>query len=213
MAITTRDAEVVNFIEETKLLMTAAQIARYFYKTSKSKNMDSVMVITRRRLAALAKGHYLKRMRDFVGQEYIYYQAKRPPKKIEHKLLMAEFLTTMKENYINVVDITLEYKDLQDKYKLRPDLRIVMDFNGIEVVAFVEVDRTKTFSNSDKYINLIKSYKTDENVRKALTSNFILISVCDKKPELENIFWIKSDMSNFSKFKFELLEIINRMWI
>lgn len=209
MAITTRDAQVVNFIEDTQLLMTATQIARYFYKTSNSKSMDSVMVIARRRLSVLAKGHYLKRMRDFVGQEYIYYQAKKPPKKVDHKLLMAEFLTTMKENHINVKEIKLEYKDLQEKYKLRPDLRIVMDFNGLEVVAFVEVDRTKTFSNSDKYINLIKNYKTDETVRKALTSNFILISVCDKKPTMDNVFWVKTDMSNFGKFKFELMEIIN----
>lgn len=85
MAITTRDAQVVNFIEDTQLLMTATQIARYFYKTSNSKSMDSVMVIARRRLSVLAKGHYLKRMRDFVGQEYIYYQAKKPPKKVDHK--------------------------------------------------------------------------------------------------------------------------------
>lgn len=211
MAITTRDAQVVNFIEDTQLLMTATQIARYFYKTSNSKSMESVMVIARRRLSILAKGHYLKRMRDFVGQEYIYYQAKRPPKKVDHKLLMAEFLTTMKENHIVVKEIKLEFKDLQEKYKLRPDLRIVMDFNGLEVVAFVEVDRTKTFSNSDKYIHLIKSHKTDENVRKALTSNFILISVCDKKPTMDNVFWIKTDMSNFSKFKFELMEIINAL--
>ena len=76
MAITTRDAEVVNFIEDTKLLMTANQIGRYFYKTSKSKTIESVMVIARRRLATLVKGHYIKRMRDFSGQEYIYYQAK-----------------------------------------------------------------------------------------------------------------------------------------
>lgn len=211
MGITTRDVKVVNFIEETNLLMTANQIARYFYKTPNSKNMTSVMVIARNRLSVLFKGRYLKRMRDFVGQEYIYYLGKKPPKKVEHKLLMAEFLTTMKENHIVVKDIKLEYKDLQEKYKLRPDLRIVMDFNGLEVVAFVEVDRTKTFSNSDKYINLIKNYKTDETVRKALTSNFILISVCDKKPTMDNVFWVKTDMSNFSKFKFELMEIINAL--
>lgn len=209
MGITTRDVEVVNFIEDTQLLMTANQIARYFYKTSNTKSMESAMVIARRRLSVLAKGHYLKRMRDFVGQEYIYYQAKKPPKKVDHKLLMAEFLTTMKENHIHIKDIKLEFKDLQDKYKLRPDLKIVMDFNGIEVVALVEVDRTKTFSNSDKYTNLIKNYKTDENLRKVLTSNFIFISVCDKKPTMESVFWIKTDMSNFSKFKFELMEIIN----
>ena len=117
----------------------------------------------------------------------------------------------MKENHINVMDIQLEYKGVQERYHLRPDLRIVMDFNGIEVVAFVEVDRTKTFSNSEKYMNLIKNYRTDEAVRQALTSNFIFISVCDKKPQMDKVFWIKTDMSNFSKFKFDLLEIINHM--
>lgn len=209
MVITTRDADVINFITDHNLLMTSNQIARYFYKNSNSKSIDSVMVVARRRLAALAKGRYIKRIRDYCGQEYIYYQSKNPPKKVEHKLLISEFLTTLKENNIDVISIKLEYKNLQDKYHLRPDLRIVMSFSGLEVVAFVEVDRTKTFSNEDKYMQLIKNYRTDEAVRAALTNKFIFISVCDKKPVMSKVLWIKTDMSNFCKFKFELMEIIN----
>ena len=209
MAITTRDAEVVNFIEETNLLMTANQITRYFYKTPRSKSLESALVVARRRLAVLAKGRYIKRMRDYSNQEYIYYQSSKPPKKVDHKLLMSEFLTTLKENHINVIKVEVEYMALQKDYGLRPDLRIVMDFNGLEIVALVEVDRTKTFSNEDKYMNLIRSYKTDEVVRKSLTPDCVFISVCDKKPEMDRVFWIRTDMSNFSKFKFDLMEIIN----
>ena len=208
MSITTRDAKVVNFIEETNLLMTANQITRYFYKTPRSKSLESASVVARRRLAVLAKGRYIKRMRDFTNQEYIYYQASKPPKKVEHKLLMSEFLTTLKENNIHVTKIEVEYRKLQQDYGLRPDLRIVMDFNGFELVAFVEVDITKTFSNQDKYMKLIESYKIDDKVKQALTPHFVFISVCDRKPEMERVFWIKTDMSNFSKFKLDLIETI-----
>lgn len=211
MAITTRDAAVVNFINDTHLLMTSNQIARYFYKSNRSNNLNSALVVARRRLVVLSKGRYIKRIRDYSNQEYIYYQASKPPKKIEHKLLMSEFLTTMKENNIHVVDIQVEYRVLQKSYGLRPDLKIILDFNGIQVVAFVEVDRTKTFTNKEKYMKLIESYKTDDLVKRELTRNFILISVCDKKPDMERVFWIRTDMSNFSKFKFELFETINQI--
>lgn len=211
MALTTRDITVVNFFEETHLLMNAQQIARYFYVSSKAQSSTSALVIARRRLATMSKGRYIKRVRQFSNQEYIYYLNDKVPKKYEHKLLMSEFIVTMKENNFKILKVQVEFKDLQKDYGLRPDMRIEFEYYQIKFVAFVEVDHTKTFSNEEKYKRLIRSRKADEKVATALGDNFLLISVCQKKPELKGVQWIKSDMSNFTKFKYDFDQMVSIM--
>ena len=75
----------------------------------------------------------------------------------------------------------------------------------------MEVDHTKTFSNEEKYKKLIKARKTDPKVAKSLTDKFMLISVCDKKPDMKGVQWIKSDMSNFTKFKYDFDRMIESL--
>ena len=203
MALTTRDIQVVNFLEETRLIMTAEQIARYFYRSQKEQSPRSIKVIASNRLKMMIKGRYVKRVREFNNQNYIYYNFPKAPKRSEHKLLMSEFLVTMKENHFNIIKVELEYKELQKDYGLRPDMRIEFEYYDIKFVAFVEVDHTKTFSNEEKYKKLIKARKTDPKVAESLTDKFLLISVCDKKPTMRGVQWIKTDMSNFTKFKYD----------
>ncbi|WP_257720685.1 hypothetical protein [Turicibacter sp. H121] len=41
------------------------------------------------------------------------------------------------------------------------------------MVAFIEVDYTKTFTNEEKYKKLIRSRKTDSKVAELLTDHFL----------------------------------------
>lgn len=211
MALTTRDSQVINFLEETRLLMNTQQISRYFYTSSKSQSKSSALVIARRRLTIMAKGRYVKRVRESSNKEYIYYLNSKVPKKFEHKLLMSEFLVTMKEKGFNILKVELEYSGLQQDYSLRPDMRVEFEYYTLKFVTFVEVDRTKTFTNEEKYKRLIKNRKADPKVAEILTDKFLLISVCDKKPLMKGVQWIKTDMSNFTKFKYSFDEMISVM--
>lgn len=211
MALTTRDIQVVNFLEETRLIMTSEQIARYFYRSKKEQSLRSIQVIAANRLKVMIKSRNVKRVREFNNQNYIYYNFPKTPKRSEHKLLMSEFLVTMKEKHFKIIKVELEYKDLQKDYGLRPDMRIEFEYYNIKFVAFVEVDHTKTFSNEEKYKKLIKARKTDPKVAESLTDKFLLISVCDKKPTMRGVQWIKTDMSNFSKFKYDFDRMIESL--
>ena len=90
-------------------------------------------------------------------------------------------------------------------------MRIEFEYYQIKLVAFIEVDYTKTFTNEEKYKKLIRSRKTDSKVAEVLTDHFLLISVCDKKPQMKGVQWIKPDMSNFSKFKYDFDSMISSM--
>lgn len=211
MALTTRDIKVVNFLEETRLIMTTRQIARYFYRTKQEQSVHSIENIAGSRLRIMIKSRNIKRVREFANQEYIYYNFPKAPKRTQHKLVMSELLVTMKENNFEIIKVELEFKDLQKDYGLRPDMRLEFNYYDIKFVAFVEVDYTKTFMNKEKYKKLIKSRKTDPKVSEVLTDKFLLISVCDKKPTMKGVQWIKLDMSNFIKFKYDFDKMIADM--
>lgn len=211
VALTTRDVQVVNFLEDTRLIMTAEQIARYFYRSKKTQTLHSISVIAGNRLLKMIKGRHIKRVREYSNQGYVYYNFPKVPKRSQHKLLMSEFLVTMKENNFNIIKVDVEFKELQKDYGLRPDMRIEFEYYQIKFVAFIEVDHTKTFTNEEKYKKLIRSRKTDSKVAEVLTDHFLLISVCDKKPQMKGVQWIKPDMSNFSKFKYDFDSMISSM--
>lgn len=211
MALTTRDVRVVNFLEDTRLIMTTEQIARYFYRSKQAQTLHSISVIAGNRLRVMIKGRHVKRVREYHNQEYIYYNFPKTPKRSQHKLLMSEFLVTMKENNFKMIKVDVEFKELQKDYGLRPDMRIEFEYYQIKFVAFIEVDHTKTFTNEEKYKKLIRSRKTDSKVAELLSDNFLLISVCDRKPEMKGVQWIKSDMSNFTKFKYDFDQMVSMM--
>lgn len=209
--LTTRDIKTINFLEETKLIMNTQQIARYFYSNKKGNRIETKLVVARRRLTAMTKARQIKRIRNLTNQEYIYYMTNKAPKKFEHKLIMSEFLVTLKENGFVINKVELEYKALQQDYHLRPDMRLELEYYNLKFVAIVEVDHTKTFTNEEKYRRLMINRATDPIVQEALTQNCMLISVCDKKPDMQGVQWIKTDMSNFTKFKYDFDRMIESL--
>ncbi len=211
MGLTTRDIQVINFLESTHLIMTSEQIARYFYRTKMEQTTHSLINIANTRLKVMIKTKNLKRVREFNNQRYIYYLQKKSPKRSQHKLIMSEFIVKLKENGFVINKVELEYKALQQNYHLRPDMRLELEYYGLKFVAIVEVDHTKTFTNEEKYRRLMINRATNPIVQEALTQNCMLISVCDKKPDMKGVQWIKSDMSNFTKFKYDFDRMIESL--
>lgn len=200
--LTTRDIKLINFLEDTSLLITAPQAAKMFYK-SPTGNKQSSLTIARRRLTQACELKQLNRYRDHIDQNFVYYTGKKP-KKIEHKLLITEFLTHFNDEF-EILEIHTEFKALESKYGIRPDIYIVFKFGEHIVSTLVECDNTKGFTNGDVYSKIMKD-KRAKKISYILPYPLLIISCTDKKNEHEfQPTTVKTDFTDFSKIKFALI--------
>ena len=95
--LTSRDIKLINFLEENNLIITSELAAKYFYR-SPTDNHKSALTVAQKRLNICCELKELKRFRDHIDQSYIYYVGKRPSK-IEHRLMITEFLINMHRKY------------------------------------------------------------------------------------------------------------------
>ena len=123
--LTSRDIKLIDFLEENNLIITAELAAQYFYR-SPTNNFRSALTVAQRRLALCCELGQLKRCRDHIDQCYIYYLGKRPSK-VDHRLMVTEFLINMHKKY-EVVKFKVEFKELEKQYSMRPDVFIVFKF-------------------------------------------------------------------------------------
>lgn len=199
MGLTTRDLELIRYLEKNFILN--AQIAsRLIYWT---RNEKSSLNVAHKRLKEIIKFQkQVYRVREFVGQSYTYYIGKAPTK-TKHRLMMSDFLSRMVADGFEIIldETEVEYKGLEDKYHIRPDMLITFNYANSTYQAFVEVDLTKEFSNSKAYTRL---YNDAEAKRYIPNHPFTVISVCNKKPDIPCI-WIKPDWSNFSNLKYAFI--------
>lgn len=196
MAITTRDLQVIRYLEKG-FLLNAEICSRLIYWT---KNETASLNIAQRRLRELYKLKQVKRVREFVGQSYTYYLGK-APSKTKHRLMMSDFLSRMEMNGLHVdLDQTfIEWKGLESRFGVRPDLLVTFIYANTTYQLLVEIDLTKEYSNAEKY-RRIQQAKVDGVLKSILPHPIGYISICDKKPTCENFrpIWIKTDFSNFS---------------
>ena len=206
--LTTRDVSCANFINRTNLHMTSSQIARLFYKTA-SKN--SSKTVANRRLAIMIEKRQLKRVRQYVSQEFIYY-SKSLPAKLEHKQLMVEFLCKLRDSgvHFDLETVETEVCTWQKDYNIRPDmLMIIENSNGEKFHLIVECDFSKKFT-ADKYSNFIDRRLTDPAILNIINNRLIIVSVCKTKPEPIKLssgqvykpVWVSSDFSNISNIAY-----------
>lgn len=206
--LTTRDVAVCNFIHRTNLHMTTSQIATLFYS---AKNDKSSKVIANRRLGVIIQKRQLKRVRQYVSQEFIYY-SNRLPARLEHKKMMVDFLCELKKIgvHFDLNSIETEVRIWQKNYQIRPDmLLIIEDSNGEKYNMIVECDFSKKFT-SDKYSQFINRRLTDSAISDVITNRMIIVSVCKTKPEPITLLdgrkykpvWVNSDFSNISNIAY-----------
>ena len=152
MGLTSRDLELIRYCEKN-FLINAEIASRLVYWT---KNEKSSLNIAQRRLKEIVKQQkQVKRVREYIGQSYTYYIGKNPTK-TKHRLMMSDFLSRMVADGFEIVleETQVEYKGLEEKYHIRPDMLITFNYANSTYQAFVEVDLTKEFSNSKAYTRL-----------------------------------------------------------
>lgn len=200
--LTSRDVKLINFLEDTSLLITAKQAAMLFYK-SPTNNVKSSITVAQNRLKVAHELKQIKRYRDHIDQSFVYYTGKKPTK-LEHKLLITDFLVKF-YNEFEVVSVETEFKGLEKTYGIRPDIYIVFRFGTHTVSTLVECDNTKGFTNGDVYSKIMKD-KRAKKISYILPYPLLIISCTDKKNEHEfQPTTVKTDFTDFSKIKFALI--------
>ena len=202
--LTSRDIKMINFLEDTSLLITAKQAAMLFYK-SPTNNTKSSITVAQNRLKVAHELKQIKRYRDHIDQSFVYYTGKKPTK-LEHKLLITDFLVKF-YNEFEVVSVETEFKGLEKTYGIRPDIYIVFRFGTHTVSTLVECDNTKGFTNGDEYSKIMKD-KRAKKISYILPYPLLIISCTDKKNEHEfQPTTVKTDFTDFSKIKFALIGV------
>lgn len=198
--LTARDMEIVKFLEQTGLPLTASQVSRlWFY----SGNEKSALVCAQRRLLALYKSKKVSRIREYVAQEYVYFLNK-IPSQLKHKQLMVDFLCHLKMNQFKILDVQIEWKAIEQSYKVRPDLFLTVEYKTKKYNLICEVDNTKQFDNK-KYERLTAHMNTDKSLHTLIQYSVMIVSLCDSKPSpikrpngLYQPVWITTDFNNFA---------------
>lgn len=193
MGLTTRDLQVVRYLEKN-FLINAEIASRLVYWT---KNEKSSLNVAQKRLKEMYRLKQVKRVREYVGQSYTYYLSKAPTK-TKHRLMMTDFLSRCEMNgfKVDIEQTEVEWKGLEDQFGIRPDILVTFTYNERVYQLLVEIDLTKEFSNATKYERVVNAKKNGE-LKGVLDGTLGIVSVCEKKPDF-NCIWIKPDWSNFS---------------
>ena len=203
MRMTPRDKKVYQFLCQTKMPMSTSAIAKMFYL--QNNTMTSALVIANRRLNKMVEDGYIDRLNRKFGEKAIYYCGKQPNKQqLRHKLIMTDFIAELVANQFKVIDCRFEYA-LPDKYGIRSDMFITIEYNNKLYYLFVEVDVTKEFN--EKYLELI------QDIEKGLFRTkypVFIISISDFKINNETIrksvVQIDTELSNFNKILWKFVK-------
>lgn len=206
--LTTRDMEIVRFMEQTGLPLTASQASRMWFWTGNEK---SSLICAQRRLLALYKSKKVSRIREYVGQEYVYFLSKIPAQ-LKHKQLMVDFLYHLNMNKFKLLDIQVEWKAIEKSYRVRPDLFLTVEYGTNKYNLICEVENTKEF-DSKKYEKFTSNMNEDKALHQIIPYQVMIIAICNSKPNpikrsngLYNPVWVKKDFSNFSNLIYRLVK-------
>lgn len=206
--LTSRDIKVINFLEDSNIVLNAAQIGKIFY-SEQARDDKSSLKIAQKRLKKMIDLKYVKRFRSYSNQQYYYFIGSKIPKLTEHKLLISEFITRMAEDNFELESVKLEWTHFQKDYHLRPDAFISFKYLSHNFYILLECDSSKKFTNEDKYYKLFTDRKNSLEIQEVLPLKRVLIvSLCDVKTETSKItpVWIKTDFSNFSQLKYQFVK-------
>lgn len=144
--LTKRDFEIIEFLESYKIATTT--VLQYFFFPSLSA--------CQKRLLKLIQCKQIKRARDNITNEYLYYIKK--PKQINHSLKVSELYMELSKRY--------EIKHFKIEVNLgsiRPDAVFGYIENGTSKIGFLEVELSNKEFNQNKYINFIKNGDAKES--------------------------------------------------
>ena len=200
--LTSRDLELVQFLEQTKLYLTASQASRLFYWNG---NPTYCLKQAQARLRILTlELKQVKRVRDYAFQSYAYYISPTAPRMYKHRLANTEFLSyfVLIEG-VEIVKITHEWNELEKEYSLRPDLRVEFYYHDRFYVMIVEVDVGKSFHNDVKYCKLLDDIMENPRLQELFPEGrTFIVNVCKRKPKASfPIWWVQPDMTGLDKIE------------
>ena len=203
MRMTERDKRCYKFLCEYKIPMTTDNISKLFYL--EGNTTQSALVIANRRLLKMVDEGYVNRLPRKFGEKAVFYCGEQPSKRtLRHKLIMSHFISELVYNGFKIVSLQFEY-NLPEKYHIRMDIFITVEYQEKLYYLFVEVDTSHELSL--KYVDLIQdinkgTFKTKHQV--------LLVSITDFpiKDELlkANFIHLDAELSNFNKFRWKFIK-------
>ena len=143
--ITSRDIEVKEFLKEFKIADTTI-ISKLFFPS---------LSACQKRLKIMHDKKVVKRDRDFITREYIYYLKR--PNQLKHAMLVSRFYAEMKKT-LNIQTFKIEPK----LGEIRPDALFGYEENGIKKIGLLEVEISNKGFNYYKY----KQFLSNEEYKK-----------------------------------------------
>lgn len=179
--ITSRDLHVIDFVDELKIASTST-IAQVFFPSK---------ISCYRRLKELNKSGELKRIRDNVSSEYLYF--KKRPKQFKHSLLVSDFYRELHKR-----SEIVEFKVAPKLGDIIPDAIFAYKINGKTYLGLLEIEISNKGFNHGKYSRfyMSESYK---NFFPVMPTIFVVGDKV-KIPEQRNIKYsiIDTQFSNFN---------------
>jgi hypothetical protein len=176
---TTRDRQIVEFIDDYKVATTST-IAELFFPSVEA---------CYKRLQVLNANNQIKRIRDSINNEYIYY--KKLPKQIKHSLMVSNFYREL-HKLAEVANFKIE----PDMGEIQPDAVFGYKYRGKNYLGLLEVEISHKGFNYAKYEKFYSSGSYQKYLMVMPTIFVVGDSV--KLPDRTNIKYlvIKTDFSN-----------------
>lgn len=169
-----RDLKLISFLESYGMPMTNLSISKLFY--SQNNNLTSSIVIANRRLLKLCQGGYIEKMPPKYQERNVFYIGTRPnEKQLKHKIVQTDFLAELYLHGFKILDLKFEYT-LPEKYGIRCDMMVKVEYNHKTAFLFVECDLTKDIN--PRYQTLFK------DIEKGLFKskhNLIFVSLSNRR--------------------------------
>jgi len=158
--ITSRDFEVVEFIKDVKIASTSTISQLFFPSLRMAQN----------RLNVMCSANLLRRSRDTVSSEYVYYSSR--PKQFRHSLLVSDFYRELsKISTVHGFRIEPTYDDI------RPDAVFGYEIGSKKYLGLLEVEI------SNKGLDLFKYNKlyANDQFKKFFPTMPVIFVVSDLK--------------------------------
>ncbi|SDL21308.1 hypothetical protein [Natronincola ferrireducens] len=179
--VTKRDKAALDFISKFQVASTST-LKELFYPSLR---------VAQRRLSTLVEHGEIKREREYINNEYIYFIKK--PKQLRHRLLLTKFYKAI---YNKIDIVSFENEVIIDN--IRPDGLLAYRYKNKGYIAFVEVQISNVPLDLDKYKRLLKT----ERYKNYFPVFPKLIAITNQNaPQIKDfeIIKINEDMSNAGK--------------
>lgn len=133
--ITTRDIEVLEFLETYKVANTSTMQELFFPSLSACQ----------KRLKFLFDEKRLNRLRDNINNEYVYYY-KKCPKQLKHSLLVTDFYRELHKHATNI-----NFKIEPTLGNIRPDAVVAYIHNNKKKLILLEIEISNKGFDYEKY--------------------------------------------------------------